>query len=96
MKYDSFLEVVVPQPVDNFAAFYGTGRYTPPLITVLKQINPVHSLPSYYFNMYFSIIAHLRLDLLSCLFAFDIPIKTFLLHFSSHVLRDPTNPFTFP
>jgi hypothetical protein len=94
-----FLEVAVPWSVNNFAAFYGTRRYTPPLITVLKQIKPVQCCPSYYFKMYFSIIAHLVLDLLSGVFPFSIPIKDFFifLHFStlSYMLHDPTNPFTF-
>jgi hypothetical protein len=52
----------IVQPLRNFPAFYGTRRFitnvhkSPPLVPILSQIDPVHTIPSYLSKIYFNIV----------------------------------------
>jgi hypothetical protein len=48
---------------------------SPPLVSILSQISPVHSL-FYFLNIHFNIILHLRLGLLGGLFPSGFPTIT--------------------
>jgi hypothetical protein len=41
-----------------------------PLVPILSQINPIHTIPSYLSKIHFNIVHHLRLGLRSGLFTF--------------------------
>jgi hypothetical protein len=55
-------QLIFPQLVKKFLAFYGTSSFlcpshtSPPLVPLLTQINSVHRRPSYYFKIHFNII----------------------------------------
>jgi hypothetical protein len=61
-------KLTVPHLVKKFLAFYKTRRFSPPLIPITSQINPLHALT-------FIVILpfHLRPDLLSGLFPLRFP-----------------------
>jgi hypothetical protein len=53
MVYNPSLLEKLPivQPLKKFPAFYGTQRFItvftgPPLVPILSQINPIHTIPS--------------------------------------------------
>jgi hypothetical protein len=51
---------------------------SPPLLPILSQMNllVVHTLPSYFFEIYFNINLHLRLSLPNDLSSSGFPIRT--------------------
>jgi len=77
----AFLEkLTVPQLVQKFPALYGIQRVavlnSPPLVFVLKQINPLYVHPSHFFKNHINNTSHLYLGLQSCLFPSVFPTKT--------------------
>ena len=68
---------------------------SPPLIPVQSQMNLVHNLPPYFFQIYFNINFHLHLVLANYLFSSGFPIKT-LKSFLLSAIRATCPPhFTF-
>ena len=65
----------------------------PPTVSVLSQIDPVHSLTSHFLKAHISITLHLRLGLPSCLFPSVFPTKT--LHTPLHSPIHATCPARF-
>jgi hypothetical protein len=67
MELGPFCEAVSRSAIQEFtnglfnSKVYYHVHNSPPLVSILSQINPVHTTPSYFSNVHFNII--LRLDL---------------------------------
>jgi hypothetical protein len=77
-----------PRILWNSKVHYSAHK-NPPLVPILSQIGPVHTIPSYLSMIHFNIATHLRLGLLSGLFPFDFSSISYMHSSCLHLCYMP-------
>jgi len=92
---------MLPQLVKKFPAFYGCRKFfilftkTPPLVTILNQINPVNTYLTYLFHVHVNIILRLNYPCGLLTFRSRTPNSTCIFHLSNacYIVRQFNPPW---